>query len=72
MKDEIKFEDLINRLDEIVKRLEGEELDLDESLALFEEGVKLARVASKKLEEVKRKIEMVLDEDGEPKIVPFE
>ena len=42
MANENSFEELFKRLDEIVQEMESEELDLEKSLTLFEEGVKLS------------------------------
>jgi len=46
---EIKFEKAMNRLEQIVEELEKGELDIDKSLEIFEEGIKMSRVCSKKL-----------------------
>jgi exodeoxyribonuclease VII small subunit len=54
---EIKFEKAMNRLEEIVEELEKGELDIDKSLEIFEEGIKMSRVCSKKLNEAEQKIE---------------
>lgn len=53
------FEQKMQRLDEIVKLLESGTLELDKSLALYEEGSKLASELSKTLEEAKIKIEEI-------------
>lgn len=67
-----KFEQSFRELEDIVTRLEGEELSLDESLALFEKGIRLSRFCHEKLEQVEKKIELILaDARGEPKIEPF-
>lgn len=67
------FEKAFQQLEKIVARLEGEELSLDESLKLFEEGIGLSRFCHQKLEEVEKKIEMILsDAKGEPVTRPFE
>jgi exodeoxyribonuclease VII small subunit len=60
------FEDSIRRLGEIVETLEGGELPLEESLRLFEEGVKLARTSQATLDRAERRVEELLsiDEDG--------
>jgi exodeoxyribonuclease VII small subunit len=47
-----EFESAFQQLEKIVKRLEGEELPLDESLQLFEEGIRLSRFCHQRLEEV--------------------
>ena len=54
---ELKFEKAIQRLEKIVDDLEKGELDIDKSLEMFEEGVKMSRVCSKKLNEAEAKIE---------------
>jgi exodeoxyribonuclease VII small subunit len=67
------FEKAFHELEAIVKRLESEELPLDESLQLFEEGIRLSRFCNQKLEEVEKKIELILaDAKGQPRVEPFE
>ncbi|HUP66130.1 MAG TPA: exodeoxyribonuclease VII small subunit [Thermoanaerobaculia bacterium] len=66
------FEKSFQQLEKIVQRLEGEELSLDESLKLFEEGIRLSRFCHQKLEEVEQKIELILsDAKGDPVTQPF-
>jgi exodeoxyribonuclease VII small subunit len=68
-----EFEKAFQQLEKIVARLESEELPLDESLKLFEEGIGLSRFCHQKLEEVEKKIEMILsDARGQPVVQPFE
>src|SRR5260370_40698426 len=68
-----EFEKAFQQLEKIVQRLEGEELPLDEALRLFEEGIRLSRFCNQKLEEVEKKIELILaDAKGQPRIEPFE
>lgn len=63
---EIKFEKAIQRLEKIVEDLETGELDIDKSLEIFEEGIKMSRVCSKKLSEAEAKIEkLTRDQKGE-------
>jgi exodeoxyribonuclease VII small subunit len=63
---EIKFEKAIQRLEKIVDDLEKGELDIDKSLEIFEEGIKMSRVCSKKLNEAEAKIEkLTRDQKGE-------
>lgn len=75
------FEAALKQLEEIVQKLEKGELPLEDSLALYEEGIRLSRLCHAKLEEAEGKIEKlvkdargapVLDRDGQPKTVPFE
>lgn len=68
-----EFEKAFQQLEKIVQRLEGEELPLDESLQLFEEGIRLSRFCHQRLEEVEKKIELILaDAKGQPVVEPFE
>ena len=68
-----EFEKAFQDLEKIVQRLESEELPLDESLHLFEEGIRLSRFCNQKLEEVEKKIELILaDAKGQPVTEPFE
>jgi len=54
---EIKFEKAMTRLENIVEELERGDLDIDKSLQIFEEGIKMSRLCSKKLNEAEAKIE---------------
>jgi exodeoxyribonuclease VII small subunit len=60
----MSFEKALERLEAIVEKLEGEELGLDASLALFEEGIGLSRVCQERLSEVERRVEIVLKDAG--------
>ncbi|UCD10927.1 MAG: exodeoxyribonuclease VII small subunit [Nitrospinaceae bacterium] len=63
---EIKFEKAMSRLEEIVEELEKGDLDIDKSLQIFEEGIKMSRICSKKLAEAEAKIEkLTKDKKGE-------
>lgn len=60
-----KFESVLKKLEEVVNRLEGGELSLDDSLKAFEEGVKYANFCSKKLDEAESRVELLLKQkDG--------
>lgn len=70
---EIKFEQALEKLENITDRLEDGSIPLDESLAKYEEGVKLVRLCQKKLSEAKKKIEILIKtKDGKFKLEPFE
>ena len=58
------FEAALERLGEIVERLEGDGMELDESLALFEEGVRLLRFAETVLETADGRIRQLLEDAG--------
>lgn len=60
-----KFEDAMQRLEQIVQSLESGELSLEDSIKAFEEGMKLAKFCSGKLEEAEKKVTMLIKEsDG--------
>ena len=62
------FEASLERLHQIVERLESGELDLEDSLVLFEEGVRLSRASQARLNAAEKRIEELLavDEQGNP------
>lgn len=61
---DMKFDEALLRLEEIAKELESGDRGLEESIAVYEEGVRLSKFCQKKLEEAERKIEM-LQKNGE-------
>jgi exodeoxyribonuclease VII small subunit len=73
MSDAPDFEAALKRLEDIVKKLENGDLSLDSALELFEEGIKLSRFCHTKLEQVERRVEVLLkDSSGQPRAMPFE
>jgi len=66
-----KFEEAIKRLEEIVHTMERGDLSLEESLKAFEEGIKLVRLCTRKLEEAERKVEMLIKNEGNIDFIPF-
>lgn len=66
------FEESLNSLEEIVQQLESGELPLEKALELFEEGVVLARRCQSQLEEAERRVDLLLRERKEIKVVPFD
>jgi exodeoxyribonuclease VII small subunit len=58
------FEASLKRLDEILAALEGQQVGLDASLKLFEEGVELLRSASAELGRAETKVQMLLEKSG--------
>ena len=58
------FEKSLKRLEEIVDEMENADPDLDKALELFTEGVELVRFCSTKLEDTKRKVEILVKENG--------
>ena len=69
---DLKFEECLARLEQIVAALESGNLPLEESLKVFEEGVALARHCGRYLEDAERRIEMLAkDESGTLSTRPF-
>ena len=58
------FENSVKELDAIVSKMESGELSLDESLKLFEKGVKLTRACQQTLADAEAKIEALMKDDG--------
>jgi exodeoxyribonuclease VII small subunit len=68
-----KFEEALEDLEKIVERLESGELSLEESLAAFEDGVRLVKFCNRKLTEVEKKIELLVkDKNGTLQLKPLE
>lgn len=66
---ELTFEEQLKRLDAIVNALETQEVDLEQSLKLFEEGIQLTRHCQKRLQDAKKKVE-ILTQDSDT-LKPF-
>jgi exodeoxyribonuclease VII small subunit len=58
------LQDDLKRLEEIVRALEAEEIDLDKAITLFEEGVKRLRTAREQLTAVEQRVQKVLEQAG--------
>lgn len=70
---EMKYEEALKRLEKLVADLDRSELDLETRLKKFEEGTKLARVLLKKLDQAKKKVEVLVKTNvGDPSLVPFD
>jgi exodeoxyribonuclease VII small subunit len=68
-----KFEDALNKLEKIVSKLEEGDIPLEESLKLFEEGIRLSRFCNQRLDEAEKKVEILLKgKNGILKPHPFE
>lgn len=73
MKKQQTFETSLQELEKIVRGLEEGDLSLEDSLKLFEEGVKLSRECQERLNQAERRIEILLkDENGNPALQPIE
>jgi exodeoxyribonuclease VII small subunit len=68
-----KFEDQLENLEAIVGQIDSGELSLEESIVAFEDGVRLVRSLNHKLDEVERRVEVLMrGADGELKSTPYE
>lgn len=70
-KKSLKVEPALARLEEIVRQLENEQISLEQSLELFEEGVKLADAIHKRLSEAQLRVKKVLEEAESFKLEDF-
>ncbi len=69
----LPFEEALKKLEAVVEAMEGGELPLEDLLARYEEGMKLARVCQEKLAEAELKIQQLeKTAAGEMKLKPFE
>ncbi|MEO8725529.1 MAG: exodeoxyribonuclease VII small subunit [Acidobacteriaceae bacterium] len=66
-----KFEECLQQLENIVAQLERGDLELEKSLALFEEGMKLSASCRQELESAEGKVELLLKRNGKMQPVPF-
>ena len=70
---EMKLEEALSRLDAVVRALDSDKLELEESLRLYEEGVGLVRTCHEKLAVAERRINALrISEDGEITESPFD
>ena len=64
MKKNTNFESSLKRLEDIVNEMENSQLDIDKAMKLFEEGISLVNQCSSKLDETKKKIEILVEKNG--------
>lgn len=67
-----KFEECLERLEQIVDQLEKGDIPLDQALGLFEEGIQLSNSCRKELEDAEGKVEILLNRNGKLQAEPFE
>jgi exodeoxyribonuclease VII small subunit len=69
---ELKFEEAIADLEQVVEQLESGDLSLEDSLEAFEKGVGLVRYCNQKLSEVEKKVELLVkDKQGQLQLKAF-
>ncbi|MCK4994130.1 MAG: exodeoxyribonuclease VII small subunit [Candidatus Omnitrophica bacterium] len=70
---ELSFEQALKKLEKIAEELEGDDVTLDVSLKHYEEGMKLISVCNKKLQEAKKKVEVLVKKEGKNfQLTPFD
>jgi exodeoxyribonuclease VII small subunit len=62
------FEQNLKRLEEIVAKLEDGQLQLEQSLSLFEEGIAISRACNQKLSEAENRVKLLLSANGESEV----
>ncbi len=67
-----KFEECLQRLEQIVGELEKGEIPLEKALGLFEEGIQLSNSCRQELEDAEGKVEVLLNRSGKMQAEPFE
>lgn len=70
---DLKFEDALDRLEDIINKLQEGHISLDESLECFQDGVGLIKLCQQKLDNAETKIELLTkNSDGSTEEIPFE
>ncbi len=69
---EAGFEKALTRLESLVAEMEKGELSLDEMMSRFEEGQSLVGYCTRKLDDVEKRVELLVQKDGQTRTVPFE
>lgn len=68
---EVSFEQAMEELEKIVTALENGDVPLEKAIELFQDGMNLSKLCGNKLEQIERKIEMLIEENGEVTKKPF-
>jgi exodeoxyribonuclease VII small subunit len=67
----LTFEEAIEKLEDIVAKLESGDVPLEQAIGLYQDGMKLSYLCSAKLEQVERKIEMLVEDENGLAKKPF-
>ncbi len=71
MEKELSFEQAMERLEQVVSRLEDGNVPLEQAIELFQEGMKLSQQCTQKLDQFERKVEILIEEEGALMKKPF-
>ncbi|MBO8163129.1 MAG: exodeoxyribonuclease VII small subunit [Brevibacillus sp.] len=69
---ELPFEQAMQRLEEVVRRLEEGEVPLEEAIQLYQEGMKLSRLCAQKLDAIEAQVVQLVEENGRVTKKPFQ
>lgn len=69
--EELSFEEALQRLEQIVARMESGQTRLEELMKDFEEGAELVKLCNRRLDEIERRIELLVQRNGQDTAVPF-
>ena len=67
----INFEKTLAELEQLVEKMEGGDLSLEESLKYFERGILLTKTCQQALSEAEQKVRILLEKDGKSELKPF-
>jgi len=67
----VNFEEALEELESLVEQMEDGDLSLEESLAAFEKGVRIARECQDALKQAEQRVQILLQQNGEERLVPF-
>ncbi len=67
----VNFEAALEELESLVEQMEDGDLSLEESLAAFEKGVRIARECQDALKQAEQRVQILLQQNGEERLVPF-
>ncbi len=70
-KNKPKYEDQVQQLEGIIRKLEEGNLELEQSISLYEDGMKLLRACEKQLHQAEKKIEKLVKDETSIKKIPF-
>lgn len=62
---ELSFEDAMEKLEDIVEKLEEGDVPLEKALNYYQEGMKLSKICNDKLNQVEKQMEQIINEQGE-------
>jgi len=68
----LSFEESLNELDTIVQSLEKGDVNLEESMALFERGLNLSQLSQVKLQTAEQKVKILLEKNGTTQLIDFD